>query len=427
MTFENLDHDILPQTRSTYKDLVEKISDWIWEVDQEGRYTFASPQVKTILGYHPGEVIGKRPFDFMPRDEAERVYEIFLHYVNSGKPFEFIENINLHKNGSRVVLETSGIPIFDAQDNLLGYRGIDRNITRRKKAEEELKQSELKYAALVNNIPGMVYIGHPDWTAEILSGCQMVTGFSHSEVNAKARGWLDLIHPDDIQSVARRGADILKQPQAITQVYRIFDKHRDIRWVEDRKQSMFSQQGELIGISGVVFDITDRKLSEKKLKQYSDNLEQMVEIRTRELDEKSLKLSEMNTALKVIVKSREHDKDVLQEEVVANLKNLVFPFVDILKKNAQQESEKTIIDVLESNLKEVVLTFSDSLSSRGYGLTATEMVVADLIRKGKSTQEIADIRSASHKTIEVHRVNIRKKLGIVGKKINLETFLRSLR
>ena len=396
-------------------------------MDTRGRYTFASPQVKAILGYSPREVIGKTPFDLMPPGEAERVADIFYRYVSMKEPFEFIENVNLHKNGSRVVLETSGIPIFDARENLLGYRGIDRDITKRKKAEEELRKSELKYAALVDNIPGMVYIGHPDWTAEIMSGCKMVTGYSRSEVNAKENGWLNLIHPDDIQRIAEIGAVIAKQRLTITQVYRIIDKHGDIRWVEDRKQSIFSEKGDLIGISGIVFDITERKMSEKKLKQYADNLEEMVKTRTRELDEKSRKLSEMNTALKVIIKSRENDKDVLQEEVIANLKNLVFPFVDILKKNARLESDQTIIDLLESNLKEVVLTFSDALSSRGYGLTATEMVVADLIRKGKSTQEIAHLRNVSPKTIEVHRVNIRNKLGIVGKKINLETFLRSLR
>ncbi|MHC4658345.1 MAG: PAS domain-containing protein, partial [Planctomycetota bacterium] len=127
-----------------FRSLVETSSDWVWEIDQNNIYTYASPKVKDLLGYEPEEVVGKTPFDLMPLDEAERVTELFNDIVESRKPFDRLENTNLHKDGRVVVLETSGVPILGEGGNLLGYRGIDRDITERKKAEAALRESEYK-------------------------------------------------------------------------------------------------------------------------------------------------------------------------------------------------------------------------------------------------------------------------------------------
>lgn len=424
--YEGLNYEKLDLDETKYKDIIENTSDWIWEVDHEGKYTYSSPQVDKMLGYKNKDIIGNTPFEFMPPYEANRVSKIFDRYVSLKKPFENLENINLHKNGSLVVMETSGTPIFDTDGKFLGYRGIDRDITKRKRAEEKLIESEQKYRALVNNIPGMVYMGFYDWSAEFLSGCRTVTGYSRSELNAKENGWLSLIHPDDVEDVFEQGSQLAKQPKEITHAYKIIDKSGDVRWVEDRKQSLFSKKGDFIGISGVVFDITKRKQSEAKLEEYSSKLEEIVENRTQELEIKSMKLSEINTALKVILKSREKDKNVLEEQIISNVKNLVFPYVKKLRNTVQKETEKSIIRTLESNLKDILSTFSLALSSEGYGLTSTEMLIADLIRNGKRTKKIAEMNNISQKTVEVHRNNIRRKLGINGKKVNLQTYLRSI-
>jgi len=131
--------EALRESRRRFRSLVEATSDWVWEIDQNGIYTYSSPKVKDLLGYEPEEIIGKTPFDLMPPDEAERVAGLFKDIVESRQPFNGLENTNLHKDGRNVVLETSGVPIFDEGGNLLGYRGIDRDITERKKAEEEIQ------------------------------------------------------------------------------------------------------------------------------------------------------------------------------------------------------------------------------------------------------------------------------------------------
>ncbi len=110
-------------------ELLNNNSDWVWEVDAQGRYTWSSEVVTELLGVSPKEVIGKTPFDFMPPGEAERVAGAFGAIVMEKRAFSGLVNRNQRADGSIVVLETSGIPLFDEQGELRGYRGIDRNIS----------------------------------------------------------------------------------------------------------------------------------------------------------------------------------------------------------------------------------------------------------------------------------------------------------
>ncbi len=126
---------LVRKSEERLRSLVETTSDWIWEVDQNGLYTYASPRVKDLLGYEPAEILGKTPFDLMPEAEVEKTSEFFKEKVSNAEPFYQLENINLHKDGHLVVLETSGVPIFDERGQLKGYRGIDRDITGRKNRE----------------------------------------------------------------------------------------------------------------------------------------------------------------------------------------------------------------------------------------------------------------------------------------------------
>jgi len=149
----------LRESEQRFRSLVETSSDWVWEVDANGIYAYASPKVKDLLGYEPEEIIGKTPFDLMPSDEAKRVAELFKDIVESRRPFDRLENTNLHKDGRLVVLETSGVPILGEGKNLLGYRGIDRDITERKKAEEELLfKSTLLQAQSETSIDGILVV-----------------------------------------------------------------------------------------------------------------------------------------------------------------------------------------------------------------------------------------------------------------------------
>ena len=136
---EALEHKRM--SKKKYGSLVEATSDWIWEVDNDGVYTYTNSKIKDILGYEPREIIGKTPFDFMLPNDQKRLSEWFKDILESRKPFEGLENTNIHKDGRHVLLETSGVPVFDTDGNLLGYRGIDRDISRRKLAEKALQKA----------------------------------------------------------------------------------------------------------------------------------------------------------------------------------------------------------------------------------------------------------------------------------------------
>jgi PAS domain S-box-containing protein len=154
--------EALHGSEQRFRALVETTSDWIWEVDQNAVYTRASPKLKNRLGYGAQEVIGKTPFDFMPADESERVGAAFGGIVKSRQPFTELESTNLHKDGRRVVLETSGVPILDTNGNLLGYRGIDRDITERKHAERSLARTLEELARSNVQLEQFAYVASHD-------------------------------------------------------------------------------------------------------------------------------------------------------------------------------------------------------------------------------------------------------------------------
>ncbi len=134
--------ELLQKSEERFRSLVENINDIIWEVDENSTYTYMSPAVAKVLGYSSDELIGKKPFEIMPPDEAERVRNLFLSLADRKEPFKGMININIHKKGYQVTLESSGVPIIDSKGNLAGYRGVDRDITERKSMEERLQQSQ---------------------------------------------------------------------------------------------------------------------------------------------------------------------------------------------------------------------------------------------------------------------------------------------
>ncbi len=146
----------LRNSEERFRSLVETTSDWIWEIDSKGIYTYASPKVIDLLGYSPEEIIGKTPEDIMPEKERERIRKIHSKLLETRSPIIALENINIHKDGHRIVLETNGVPVFDEKGDFLGYRGIDRDITARKKDEEEKRHLQNMLTNIINSMPSIL-------------------------------------------------------------------------------------------------------------------------------------------------------------------------------------------------------------------------------------------------------------------------------
>jgi PAS domain S-box-containing protein len=134
----------LRKSEKRFQDIALSSADWIWEVDTNGIFTFASGKVKQILGYESEEILGKTPFDLMPKNEAARVRQIYNQLMAERQPFIDLVNWNLSKNGRLVCLQTNAVPILDDKNGLVGYRGMDKDITERRYSETQiLKQNML--------------------------------------------------------------------------------------------------------------------------------------------------------------------------------------------------------------------------------------------------------------------------------------------
>ena len=142
----------LAKSERRFRDVANISADWIWEVDATGSYTYASEGVRSLLGYEPKELVGKTAFDLMPKDEGVRVKKIFDAITIRSESFQDLENIVLDSQGGEHFTLTSGNPIFDLSGQLVGYRGIDRDVTKRKALENELKrQARIDYLTGASN------------------------------------------------------------------------------------------------------------------------------------------------------------------------------------------------------------------------------------------------------------------------------------
>jgi DNA-binding CsgD family transcriptional regulator len=138
------------------------------------------------------------------------------------------------------------------------------------------------------------------------------------------------------------------------------------------------------------------------------------------------RLREANAALKVLLKQREEDRAELEKSILENVKHLILPYLEKLKKGRLAEDQRLYLDIAESHLEEITSTFVRRVSTRFLGLTPTEIRVSDLIRQGKTSKEIAELLGSSERAIVFHRQSIRGKLGLKKKKVNLQSYLASL-
>ncbi len=128
------------ESEARFRDVALSTADWVWETDAAGRYIYCSEKVFDILGFTAEELTGITPFDLMPEEEAARVGNIFSRFAANKEPIRDLENRNVAKNGCEVILLTNGVPRLDEEGIFLGYRGVDKDITDRKLAEEERKE-----------------------------------------------------------------------------------------------------------------------------------------------------------------------------------------------------------------------------------------------------------------------------------------------
>ncbi|OIR03976.1 blue-light-activated histidine kinase [mine drainage metagenome] len=265
----------LRQSEERFRYLAENTPDWIWEVDEQMRYTYVSQGVAKLLGYSPDDIVGKTPFDLMPPEEVVRVREALHATVANRAPFQALVNTNLHRDGTLVVLETTGVPFFDHEGRWLGYRGIDRDITERKRAEEALRASDEKFHDLADNIADVFWMTDPKMTKILFvnRAFETIWGRSCESAYADPTNFIDNIHPDDKPAVFAALEGLLEHGKFECE-YRVVRPDGSTRWVLDRSFPVKDEAGRLLRLTGIAQDITERKAAEESLRLLGAAMEQ---------------------------------------------------------------------------------------------------------------------------------------------------------
>jgi len=231
----------------------------------------------------------------------------------------------------------------------------------------------------------------------------------------KFETWFENMHPDDVERMTEANHKAFVTHR-FNEEYRAYNGLKDEwRWIHAISTGIVDKNGKTRYVNGILMDVTDRMLSEEALK--SKDIKLQAETR---------KLSEINSALNVLLEKRDGDKIKLEEKILLNVEKLIKPYLNKLQQGQLNERNKDLVNIIHANLDEILSSFVRDLTSIYHKLTPKEIQIANLIRQGNTNKEIADILFLSIKTIEFHRDNIRKKLGIKNKKINLISYLLSL-
>jgi PAS domain S-box-containing protein len=310
---------------------------------------------------------------------------------------------------------------------------------------------EEKYRNIFENIQDVYYeIAMDGRILEVSPSCRQISHYERSELIGSSMY--------DIYADVEKRDDFLKRILKKGRVndYEVLLKDKDGTFIPcaiSAKVVRF-KKGVSPRIIGIMRDISERKGVEEDLRHNRDELERRVRERTedlektntalrgeieerrqiekilkqreRELKGKSLRLEETNAALKVLLRHREVDRTEHEETILMNVRELVHPYIEKVKKLRLTETQAAYIHIIETNLNQIVSPFLRNLTSKHLNLTPREIQIADLIKEGKTTKEIADFLSVSIKTIDYHRDNIRDKLGLKRRKANLRSYLLSI-
>ena len=254
----------LEKSKERFRGLVETTSDWVWEIDESAVFTYTSPGVERLLGYTRAEILGRRIFDFMPvEEEVSRLTAEYQDIFNARKPIEGLETTVRHKGGCAVILERNGVPIIGAGGELLGYRGIDRDISERRRAEQSLRESEQQFRSILDNMVDTYYRTDVKGRLVLLSpSVRSLVGWNPSEViGTEVADYY--VNPDDryafLETLEANGGTVVG--------YETLLRHKNGSgvWVATTAHFYRNDAGDVLGVEGTVRDISDFKRAQAEM------------------------------------------------------------------------------------------------------------------------------------------------------------------
>ena len=408
-------HEALREVEEKCQAIINNIEDGYYEVDLDGNFTYFNDAMALTTGYSRQELIGMNNRQIMDEYYTRQVSEVFKKVYHTGLAAKAIDWELIRKDGSRCIIEVSVSLKKDLNSQPVGFLGIARDITHRKITEQALKESERRYRTIIENIEDGYYevdlAGNYTFFNDAMA---RIIGYTRDEMmGMNYRVYTDEYYAKQVFEVFNKVYLSGLATKALD--WKLVAKDGSTRFIEvsiTLKRDLNSQP---IGFMGIARDITDRR-------QYVETLK----ARERELEIKTKNLEEVNTTLKVLLERRDADKATLEDTIIGNINDLVIPYLERVKKRTSDKKSRDYLSALENNLDTITSSFFRKLTIKYANLTSTEIEVANLVKNGKSIKEIADLLSISGKTVETHRMNIRKKMGIANTKTSLRSRLLSL-
>jgi len=391
---------------------LDSITDGFSFLDRQWRFTYLNKTGAEAFGGTAEGLAGHPIWELIPNAEETRLYLEAHWAAGTGRPVHLEEFYPEPLNGW---FEWHVYP------SLEGLSLCFRDITNRRAIQE----TNSTLAAIVESSDDAIIGKSLDGTILTWNrGAERIYGYTVREAIGRN---ISILVPEALHDEAAAILGKIRNAELI-------DHYESIRKTKDGRQIHVSltvspiqdASGKIIGASSIARDITERKRMEEALNRAYEELEMRVQERTIELAEKSTRLEEINTALRVLLKQREDDRKELGESILANVRNLIVPYIERLKGGNLGRTHSTLVEIIDTNLSEITSSFCRTLSMQHAALTPTEMRIAGFIKDGKTTEMIAEILCISDKTVACHRANIRKKLGLQGERNNLRSYLLSI-
>ncbi len=398
--------EALRSSEAYYRTIFQNTGTAMVIMEEDTTISLTNTESEKFVGYRPSDLEDKRKaIDFVARDDLKRImgYQQMRKVDPDKAPRSYdLKIVDRLGNVRDVHITIALIP--DTRKTIASF--ID--ITEQKKTEAALKESEAKYRNIFHNaMEGIFQMGVQ---GEILSANpSFARFFGYKSPEDIMRGVRDIRYEIYVDEGQRNELKRLLDKQGFVRNFEVQCRRKDGQriWASLNIRIVRGGDNKIICYEGTLVDITERKEVQE------------------DLFNKSRSLEETNAALRVLLRQREADKNELEDKIMHNVKELVFPYIDKLRAG-QSGKDTVIIDIIESNLNEILSPFIKSMASRYINFTPKEIQIADLMKKGKTTKEISIILSLSPRTIDIHRYNIRRKLNINKKKVNLQSYLLTL-
>ncbi|HLN55317.1 MAG TPA: PAS domain S-box protein [Bacteroidales bacterium] len=256
---------VLNENRERYQALIETNVDFIWEVDREGRYTYCSPQMLSLWGLNPGEMIGRTPFDLQPEVERAKSLGMFRKILKKAAPFNNLEFTSSDAAGNTTQLEASGVPFFNLFGELMGFRGITRDVTSRKKEQDLLRENEKTFRTIIETANEGIIRTDENLTIRYVNDKMVeLTGYKAGELIGQ--------HISSYFSKEENSRLMKIIPQVKKGIRRNFEicfirkDHTEV--IASVNATAFRDDaGNYTGFIGMITDITERVMMERDLKR----------------------------------------------------------------------------------------------------------------------------------------------------------------